>query len=106
MCPVIKTRMVFHDISIRCVWRCGDNRAAKAFSINLLFAKYLDVGSWLQCLVCVFIVEHCFLRCVPCDVSMRIRKEPVRTRFSDYSSPNVSFVPLSGFLKSTLRTKQ
>jgi hypothetical protein len=37
MRPIIKTRMVLHDISTRYVWRRGDNRAAKAFSINLFF---------------------------------------------------------------------
>ena len=58
MRSVIKTRMVLHDLSTRYVWRCGDNRAAKTFSINLLFGKYLYMGSWLQCLVCVLVVEH------------------------------------------------
>ena len=53
MRPVIKTRMVLHDISTRYVWCCGDDRAAKTFSINLFLAEHLYVGSWFQCLVCV-----------------------------------------------------
>jgi hypothetical protein len=53
MRSVIKTRMVLHDISARYVWRCGDNRAAKTFSINLFLGKYLYMSSWFQCLVCV-----------------------------------------------------
>src|SRR5262245_47078399 len=58
MRAVIEAGMVFHDISVRLVWCCSDNRAAKFFTVHLLFAEHLYMCSRLQCLVGVLVVQH------------------------------------------------